>query len=556
MAGDRPPVAVLEPEQDVAHPTGERRGHEHAGRGRRRRPEEREPAGSAQRRPRSVAAGAAGHEDHGAIMDEGCASVARWPSACPIRASWCWSGTAGSGKSTWAASWFDPAAVVSSDDLRAVVGRHRHDLRATRDALEVLELITAKRLARGLLTVVDSTALDAAVRARYRELAAAAGVPCHAVVVDTPERETRARNRARPEAVPSAVVTSQLRALGASVEALADEFDAVHRVSDGPVEIVPLSLYDTPAAARRQEETPMAMRFGLQVGRFTWPGAPAETATRLAAIARAAEEAGFSSLSVMDHFVQIPSVGREWEDMLESTATLGFLAASTTTIRLGTLVSGVTYRNPAHVAKIVATLDVLSGGRAFCGLGAAWFRREHELYGWPFPPLAERYELLEDALELLPLMWGKGTPRFDGRRITVPAATCYPRPLQEHVPLLVGGSGERRTLRLVARHADACNLFGDPATVARKVDVLRRHCEAEDRDPATVTVTNLSEAAVLGGSAGASERYAAVVGTVDEHVGRYRQWAEAGVEEAVVALHLDGTTDQIEAFAPVIDAFR
>jgi F420-dependent oxidoreductase-like protein len=465
-------------------------------------------------------------------------------------------GTAGSGKSTWAAKWFEPTAVVSSDDLRAVVGRHRHDLRATRDALDVLELITARRLARSLLTVIDSTALEAAVRARYRALAAAAGVPYHAVVVDTPERETRARNRARPEAVPSAVVTSQLRALGSSVEALGDEFDAVHRVSDGPVEIVPLPLYDTPAAARRQEDTPMTMRFGLQVGRFTWPGAPAETAERLAAIATAAEEVGFSSLSVMDHFVQIPSVGREWEDMLESTATLGFLAASTTTIRLGTLVTGVTYRNPAHVAKIVATLDVLSAGRAFCGLGAAWFGREHELYGWPFPAVDDRYELLEDALELLPLMWGKGTPRFDGRRITVPAATCYPRPLQEHVPILVGGSGERRTLRLVARHADACNLFGDPATVARKIDVLRQHCDAEDRDPATVTVTNLSEAAVLGGSASATDRYAAVVGTVEEHVGRYRRWAEVGVEEAIVALHLDGTTDQIAAFAPVIAAFR
>ena len=113
----------------------------------------------------------------------------------------------------------------------------------------------------------------------------------------------------------------------------------------------------------------MTMRFGLQIGRFTWPGAPAETAARLGAIAAAAEEAGFSSISVMDHFVQIPGVGREWEDMLESTATLGFLAASTSSVRLGTLVTGVTYRNPAHVAKIVATLDVLSGGRAFCGLG-------------------------------------------------------------------------------------------------------------------------------------------------------------------------------------------
>jgi F420-dependent oxidoreductase-like protein len=466
-------------------------------------------------------------------------------------------GVAGSGKSTWARRWFPPGAIVSSDDLRAVVGRHRHDLRASKDAMEVLELIVTKRLRRGLLTVIDSTALDPAVRGGYRRLAARAGAPCHAVVVDTPERETRARNRGRPEAVPSALVTSQLAVLAATVDAIDGEgFDAVHRASDGDVAVVPRSLYATPAAARRQQEDPMTMRFGLQIGGWTWPGGAAELAPRLVAIARAAEEAGFSSLSVMDHFVQIPGVGREWEDIPESTATLGFLAASTATLRLGALVNGVTYRNVAHLAKIVATLDVLSGGRAFCGIGAAWYRREHELYGWDFPPVARRYELLEDALQLLPQMWGKGTPRFEGRTVTVPAATCYPRPLQEHVPILVGGSGERRTLRLVARYADACNLFGSPEEVARKVAVLREHCRAEDRDPSTVTVTNLSEAAILGASPSAGERYGDVVGTVDEQVGRYRQYAEAGVEEAIVAVHVDGTPTQVEAFAPVIAAFR
>ncbi len=466
-------------------------------------------------------------------------------------------GVAGSGKSTWARRWFPPAAIVSSDDLREVVGRHRHDLRASKDAMEVLELIVAKRLRRGLLTVIDSTALDPAVRAGYRRIATGAGVPCHAVVVDTPERETRARNRRRPEAVPSALVTSQLAALAATVGSIDDEgFGAVHRVSDGEVAVVPGSLYTAPAAARRQREDPMRLRFGLQIGGWTWPGGATEVAPRLAAIARAAEDAGFSSLSVMDHFVQIPGVGREWEDIPESTATLGFLAASTRTLRLGALVTGITYRNLAHLAKVVATLDVLSGGRAFCGLGAAWYRREHELYGWEFPPLARRYELLEDALQLLPLMWGKGTPRFDGRTTTVPAATCYPRPLQEHVPILVGGSGERRTLRLVARYADACNLFGTPEEVARKVAVLHEHCEAVGRDPSTVSVTNLSQAAILGASPSAAERHEDVVGTVEEHVGRYRQYAEAGVDEAIVAVHVDGTPVQVEAFAAVIAAFR
>ena len=150
----------------------------------------------------------------------------------------------------------------------------------------------------------------------------------------------------------------------------------------------------------------MTLDFGLQISRFDFPGHPATTASTLAAIARAAEEAGFTNLWVMDHFLQIPQIGREWEDMLESYTTLGYLAAVTSTIRLGTLVTGITYRNLAHLGKIVATLDVLSHGRAFCGLGAAWFAREHQLYGWEFPAAARRYELLEDALQLLPLMWG------------------------------------------------------------------------------------------------------------------------------------------------------
>src|SRR5204863_7533790 len=160
--------------------------------------------------------------------------------------------------------------------------------------------------------------------------------------------------------------------------------------------------------------------FGLQISRFGFPGHPATTAATLAQIARAAEQTGFTSLWVMDHFLQIPQVGREWEDMLESYTTLGYLAGVTERIRLGTLVTGITYRNIAHLAKIVATLDVVSGGRAMCGLGAAWFEREHTLYGWDFPTLNRRYALLEDALQLLPLMWGPGSPSFEGRIINVP----------------------------------------------------------------------------------------------------------------------------------------
>jgi alkanesulfonate monooxygenase SsuD/methylene tetrahydromethanopterin reductase-like flavin-dependent oxidoreductase (luciferase family) len=250
--------------------------------------------------------------------------------------------------------------------------------------------------------------------------------------------------------------------------------------------------------------------------------------------------------------VQIPQIGREWEDMLESHTTLGYLAGVTERIRLGTLVTGVTYRNVAHLAKIVATLDVLSAGRAMCGIGAAWFEREHHLYGWDFPPRAERYARLEDALELLPLMWGPGAPRFEGRTTTVPEAVCYPRPLQEHIPILVGGSGERRTLRLVARHADACNLLGDPGTVRHKLAVLHEHCAAEGRDPAAITVTHLGPGRVI---APGAPRTGPGAATVEEHVGRFRELAEAGVQTAIVGLSDAEGAESVSRFAEVIAAF-
>ena len=297
----------------------------------------------------------------------------------------------------------------------------------------------------------------------------------------------------------------------------------------------------------------MTLEFGLQVSRFDWPGHPATTAATLAEVARAAEEAGFTSLWVMDHFLQIPQIGREWEDMLESYTTLGYLAGVTGRLTLGTLVTGITYRNLAHLAKIVATLDVLSGGRAVCGLGAAWYEREHRLYGWDFPSRRERYALLEDALELLPLMWGPGAPRFEGRTVTVDEAICYPRPLQERIPILVGGSGERRTLRLVARHADACNLFGDPDTIRHKLAVLREHCAAERRDPATIAVTHLARARVIRDG---EAREAGADATVEEHVGRYRELAEAGVQTAIVGIGDAAGPETVARFADVIAAFR
>ena len=464
-------------------------------------------------------------------------------------------GAAGAGKSTWAAARFAPAQIVSADALRGVVGLHERDQRATKDAFDVLDRITDARLRRGLTTVVDSTGLDPKRRAGWIALARKRGRPVHAIVLDAGPRLTRSRNRQRDDAVPSSVVTSQLRSLGTTLEVIEGEgFDGVHHVSDDTtVVLVPPRYLDAPALCARQQEAPVPLRFALHLSRFAWEGGGATLRDRMTNLARTAEDVGFGAISVMDHVVQIPVVGPEWEDIPESTTALAFLASCTERVRLGALVNGITYRNLAQLGKQVATLDVLSGGRAFCGLGLGWHEREHELYGWDFPPPARRYELLEDALELLPLLWGPGAPRFEGRTTTVPEAVCYPRPLQERVPILVGGSGERRTLRLVAQHADACNLFGEPDEVRHKVAVLHHHCAAVGRDPAEVSVTHLSVAAVL---APGQDRYDDFAGTVDEQIGRYRALADAGVQEVFVALHEDGTAAQVERFAPVIDAFR
>lgn len=487
----------------------------------------------------------------------------------PTRALVVLVGPSGSGKSQWAAQHFDPAQVVSSDALRSLVGEGPHDQRAGTDAFAVLDEVVERRLRRGLLTVVDSLALDAARRLGYLEAARRHGVPCYAVAFDVDAATCRQRNRRRDRPVPSNVLSGQLRGWPQVRDALADEgFDDV--LAPGDVAVVPQALLAAPAAAERQRQEAMPMRFGLQISAFQWPDRPHGTADRLAAIAQAAEEAGFSSVWVMDHVVQIPQVGREWEDILDSYTTLGYLAAVTRTCRLGALVTAITFRNVSHLAKIVATLDVLSGGRAVCGLGAAWFAREHAAYGWTLPPAPERFALLEEALRLLPLLWGPGAPAFEGELLGRREAICYPRPIQEHMPILVGGGGERRTLRLAAQYADACNVMGEPDVVRHKVAVLTDHCRDVGRDPAEVEVTHLSPVLVgrdrdevvelvdanRGRSAtrtAATERLTA--GTVEDHVGRFRQLAEAGVQTAMVSLvDLDGAA-AVERFAPVIAAF-
>jgi F420-dependent oxidoreductase-like protein len=225
------------------------------------------------------------------------------------------------------------------------------------------------------------------------------------------------------------------------------------------------------------------MKLGLQIPSFTWPGGAPEIGPTLAEIARTADSAGYDSIWVMDHFFQIRGVGAAEEPMLEAYATLGFLAAHTQHARLGTLVTGVTYRYPGILAKIVTTLDVLSGGRAWLGIGAAWNEEEHIGLGVPFPPLAERFERLEETIQIILQMWSDDDGPFEGKHYKLGRTLNSPQPVSTpRPPILIGGSGERKTLRLVAQYADACNLFAGPEQLPAKLDVLRRHCDAVGRD--------------------------------------------------------------------------
>jgi F420-dependent oxidoreductase-like protein len=249
-------------------------------------------------------------------------------------------------------------------------------------------------------------------------------------------------------------------------------------------------------------------RFGLQIPSFTYPGvADADLFDRVAAIAVTAEEAGFDSLWVMDHFYQIQGVGPRTDPMFEAYTLLGGLAARTTRARLGALVTGVTYRNPALLAKIVTTLDVVSRGRAILGIGAAWNDDEHTGYGFGFPATAERMDRLEEAVRIARAMFTEEAPSYAGPHTTIDGALNNPRPVTPGgPPILIGGGGERRTLRLVAQYADACNLFGDVATIRHKLGVLDRHCADVGRDPAAVSRTRLGTLVIAPTAAAARDK--------------------------------------------------
>ena len=244
------------------------------------------------------------------------------------------------------------------------------------------------------------------------------------------------------------------------------------------------------------------MDLDLHVMRFDWAGSDAGIGPGVTDLARRAEAIGVRTLSFMDHFFQMDWMAPASDPMLEGYTALGFVAGRTEQLRLRLLVTGVTYRHPALLAKTIATLDVLSGGRAELGIGAAWYEREHVGLGVPFPPTAERFERLEETLDICLQMWGPNDGAFDGKHYQLAETLCRPAPLSTPKPrILIGGSGERKTLRLVARYADACNLFGGPDDIAPKLAILRRHCEDVGRDPSTIEVTAMYRDIAPGASA-------------------------------------------------------
>lgn len=270
----------------------------------------------------------------------------------------------------------------------------------------------------------------------------------------------------------------------------------------------------------------------LHIPNFNYPGVePDAVFDKLVDIATTAERSGFSSISLMDHLHQIAGVGPPENWMFEGNTMLGALAARTERVSLGLLVGGVTYRNPALHAKMTTTLDVISGGRAWHGIGAAWFEGEHQAYGFDFPALKHRFEMLEEHLQIARAMFTQDQPSFHGSYFRIEEPYNNPRPIRGDIPIVIGGGGERKTLRLVAQYADACNVFGGPDQLRHKLNVLEEHCEAVGRDPSEITKTCLG---------------VVVIASTDEEaqkqLGRLR---DAGYPEERLQMALAGDPDTV-----------
>jgi F420-dependent oxidoreductase-like protein len=279
------------------------------------------------------------------------------------------------------------------------------------------------------------------------------------------------------------------------------------------------------------------MKIGLQIPSFTWPGGAAAIGPTLGRIARQADDVGFDSIWVMDHFFQIRGVGPAEDPMLEGWTTLGFLAAHTSRARLGLMVGGVHYRKPGLWVKAATTLDVLSGGRAWLGIGAAWNQEESEALGFPFPPLGERFEMLDETLQIAHQMFlgERGSEgEFHGRQYHARRLMNSPQSISRpRVPIMIGGGGERKTLRIVAQYADATNVFGGPTAIHHKYEVLRQHCEEVGRDPDEIERSTL-QGVNLGREAPA------------QIVDRFGELADAGAQHVIFSVHDVDDPAQIE----------
>jgi alkanesulfonate monooxygenase SsuD/methylene tetrahydromethanopterin reductase-like flavin-dependent oxidoreductase (luciferase family)/predicted kinase len=475
-------------------------------------------------------------------------------------------GASGSGKSTWALARYRRPEVVSSDDLRGLVGSGPADLDASADAFDLLERIVAARLSRGLTTVVDTLGLDAERRLSWRDAGRRAGLPAVVVYVDTPAEECRRRNSSRERPVRAPVLADQLRRAIAVHTALETEgWDVVEVVSGAGDSRGPVS-HRNPDRSEAAVANPHAssrpdhgLSVVLQLSRFPWGEDPGGWVKEMAL---AADEAGFAGVALMDHLIQIPQVDSAWKPIPEPWVTLGLVAGLETGLELGTLCTPATFRPAGVTAKAAATLDVLSGGRAFLGVGAGWFEREHAAFGVPFPSVRERLDLLETTIETCRALWSPGTKAHAGDRIALPETTAYPRPAHD-IPIIVGGSGERRTLAIAARLGDACNLPSDADVLRRKLEVLDEHLAAagRTRDDIAVTVLDLPVVGrdrddawsrverLRGRTAAAAFARRTHAGTVREHRARYAELAALGVHRVFVGVRgLEGP-DEVRALA-------
>ena len=459
-------------------------------------------------------------------------------------------GASGAGKSAWATAGFARREVVSSDELRAILGSGEHDLSATDDAFALLDTIVAARSRRRLTTVVDTLGLDRARRRGYLTVAHEAGLPAVAVIFETDAAECRRRNRERDRPVPATALSAQLRRMSDVPAEIADEgWDLVLRV------VGPTGQPSTGARPPDAVDTSdVELRFVLQIARFPWGDDPAGWLTT---IAQVAADAGFYGLTLMDHLIQIPQVGRTWEPIPEPWVTLGLLAGLPTSLWLGTLVSPVSLHSAGRLAKTAATLDVLTSGRAFCGVGTGWWAREHAAFGLPFPNTDDRVQLLEATLETMRALWNAGTKAYHGSQVSLPETTCYPRPIGP-LPLIVGGKGPR-VLSIAARLADACNVPSDLNSVTRavaamgdrEVTVLDIPVIGRDREQVATLVERLR--GQQSAADYAQRHYAA---TISDQVARYRALAGRGVRTVFLALPDLAGPDEVERAGRVVAAFR